>query len=320
MVDYSIEAEALEISRQYEAGWRSFRYRASDGVALAGRDYGDPDGSSLPVLCLPGLTRNGKDFHTLAVALSQSRERPRRVLTLDFRGRGDSEFDADTSRYTPAVELQDVLATLPEAGLGRVAVVGTSRGGLVGMLMAASAPETVAALILNDIGPVVETAGLARIAGYVVSPREPADWAEAAEFVKSVNQDQFPQLTDTEWLRFAVQIYRNRDGRPAVDFDPGLGVSFAAVDLTQPVPTLWDVYDGLAATPILALRGANSDILSTATLTDMASRHPRTQTFVVPDQGHAPLLWDTRTITHIGRYIDEIEAMAAPISLPPLNI
>ena len=307
----TFEKRIDEIAYDLETGWRPFRCRSADGLTLAGRLYGTPDSNKLPLLCLPGLTRNSKDFHVLARALSGERFGHRQVLALEFRGRGDSDRDSDWSRYDPAVELDDVCVALRHSGIDRYAILGTSRGGLVGLLLALTEIDNIAALILNDVGPAIETKGLARIRNYVSAAVCPDDWPAAVQAVKAVNGRYFPHFTDDDWLRFAMQIYRQVDGQPAIDFDPAIAHTLEKLDLEQPLPALWDVFDGLLTLPVMVIRGENSDILSEDTVDKMAACHPEFQTVTVADQGHTPVLWDDDIIQRIAQFLEAADARAS---------
>ena len=287
------------LQTEYETGFRPFHYTAADGLALSGRDYGDAASPFLPILCLPGLTRNSNDIHVVAKALSSDGQRPRRVLCLDFRGRGRSAYDPDPSHYNPNTEAADAQAALAAVGISRFVILGTSRGGIVGFVLAAMLPDQVAGLIVNDVGPVLDLDGLQRIKGYVGAPKSPADWAAAVAAVKAIN-GHFTALSDDDWLRFAVQIFRDENGRPVLDYDAAIGQTLPDLDPSTPLPGLWPLFDAIdPKIAMMAIRGANSDLLSVSTVAEMARRHPDFDAIEVPDQGHAPLLWDEPTIAAI---------------------
>ncbi len=283
-----------------ELPWTDIRYTARDGLRLYARHYPAPHSARRPVLCLPGLTRNARDFHVLAMALSQSKGHAREVFALDYRGRGQSEHAPDARTYTVFTELNDVLDFMTLAGLGHAAIVGTSRGGILAMLMGAARPATIGAVILNDIGPVIDAQGLARIAGYVGRVPVPLNWPEAAAIVKGMNAPLFPRVTDAEWAELARQWFEDKDGRPAQGYDPKLAQTLSP---EQKIPILWPQFLSLSHVPIMAIRGANSDLLSTKTLEEMARRHPNLTTLTVADQGHAPLLRDQPTISAIEAFL-----------------
>jgi pimeloyl-ACP methyl ester carboxylesterase len=283
---------------------RLFRWAAEDGTALVARLYG-PDRPTRPVLCLPGLTRNSRDFAALATALSGG-DRPRTVITPDYRGRGLSGR-ADPASYRPDVEARDILALLDALAVAAPAVVATSRGGIITMILAASAPDRVGPVVLNDIGPVIELDGLLAIRSRMQgSPdgERPGDWAGAAAELRSALQPSFAALCEEDWLRLARQLYREDGGRPVPDYDPALLDTFGSFDPAVGIPPFWPLFEALAPRPVLAIRGETSDPLSEATLAEMAARHPGLSIHRVPGQGHAPLLDDAPTVERIRGFLD----------------
>lgn len=278
-----------------------FAFSARDGLRLFVRHYQAPPSKARPVLCLAGVTRNGRDFHDLARALSQDREHPRRVYTLDSRGRGRSEFDSDWRNYTLPSEMLDVMDFFFVTGLHDLNVIGTSRGGLLAMLLATVQPGVMATVVLNDIGPVIERDGLARIAGYVGRSPLPHSWAEAGRMIRNMNARHFPTVSEATWDEVARALYNERNGKPAPGYDPKLSMTFSVLD--APLPPLWPQFEALKSIPAMAIRGENSDILSADTVTQMKKRHPALSTITVPGQGHAPLLKDAPTITAIARFL-----------------
>lgn len=265
-------------------------YTANDGLKLYARVYGAPTPSALPAICLAGLTRNAADFHGLALHLSRHPTSPRQVVAFDYRGRGRSDRDRTWTNYDVVVEANDVVAGLAALGIEHGAFIGTSRGGLIIHVLGAMRPTLLKAVVLNDIGPVVEGAGLAQIRAYLERAPKPRSLAEAVEIGRAAQKDNFPALTDADWERMARAFYREEKGRAVADFDPALLKTLKAVDLSSPLPTFWPQFDGLRAVPMLAIRGENSKLLSAETLDEMARRHPRLQTITVEGQGHAPLL------------------------------
>jgi len=270
-------------------GFSDFFYSAPDGLRLHARVYGEDGGSRLPVVCLPGLTRNARDFHALAVLLSQDRQNPRKVVAFDYRGRGQSAYDPDWNNYDLLVEANDILAGLIALGIEHAAFIGTSRGGLIIHVLAAMRPAVLKAVVLNDIGPVLESAGLSHIRGYLENPPRPKSFADAVTIQRAVHGENFPALSDSDWERFIRAIYRDENGVPVLDFDPAL-VNVLPKRTETPIPDMWPQFEGLSAIPLLVIRGANSRLLSSATLEEMARRHPLCKTVTVEGQGHAPLL------------------------------
>ncbi|MDX2258402.1 MAG: alpha/beta hydrolase [Hyphomicrobiaceae bacterium] len=275
--------------------------RVRDGLRLRVRRYPAPGSRLRPVLCLPGLTRNGRDFTDLAVTLAAAGPLARPVYTLDFRGRGHSEWDRDWKNYAVPVEALDVIDVLTALDLHDVAMVGTSRGGLVTMVLAAMQPSAIGLAVLNDIGPVLEPDGLVRIAGYVGRMPLPRTWQEAAQSVRDLNQRQFPSISPATWDAFARQVFNEKNGRPAPGYDPMLKNSMSVLD--GPMPKLWPQFEALARVPVLVLRGETSDLLSEATVSEMRVRHPRLESYTVPGEGHAPLLKDAATNAVVAEFI-----------------
>ncbi len=284
-----------------EEGFTSRFVSARDGLKLHVRDYGPPAAPALTALCLPGLARTSADFHTLALALANDPKRPRRVLALDYRGRGRSEHDRNWRNYDIKIELDDVLQVMAALGAGEAILIGTSRGGLITMAMAPVRPAAIAGVVLNDIGPVIDAQGLIRIRGYIGKMPQPRSWPEAAEIMRHYFGAQFPILNDADWLGYAQRTWEEAGGRFQPRYDPALAKTLEALDLEAPTPVLWPLFDALKHAPMLALRGANSDLLSDATLRAMAERREGCETFTVPGQGHAPILETKDVIGRIAR-------------------
>jgi pimeloyl-ACP methyl ester carboxylesterase len=280
---------------------------AQDGLKLHVRAYGSSATSALPVVCLPGLTRTGADFDTLASALADDAERPRYVLALDYRGRGLSDYDSNPDNYSLPVELADVLSVLTALEIGKAVFVGTSRGGLLTLLLGRARPTALAGVVLNDIGPVLEPPGLARIKSYVGRLPQLNSFGEAAESLRQLFSPQFPALSADDWRELAQRMFRDQGGRIIPDYDPKLAHALRDVDIERPLPALWEQFDSLADVPLLIIRGANSDLLSAATVDAMQARRTQSEVLVVPDQGHAPLLTDEETISRIGAFIRSCE-------------
>ena len=283
----------------------SITFSARDGLRLHARCYEAPGSLRPPVLCLAGLTRNSRDFQDLAVALSTG-PRARTVWALDSRGRGLSEHDRDWRNYSVPVEAQDVIDLAIVAGLHGASVIGTSRGGLIAMVLAAAQPTIIGAVVLNDIGPVIEHDGLARIAGYVSRMPVPGSWQEATEIVAGMSRRHFPDVTGEQWDQVARAWFNDRDGRPVAGYDAAIGRSISVT--ATPIPALWPQFIALAGVPMLAIRGETSDILGAHTLAEMQRRHPDCATLLVPREGHAPLLKDRRSLDTIGRFLTAVEA------------
>lgn len=287
--------------------WRDIFYTARDGLRLYARHYPAPGSTRRPVLCLAGLTRNSRDFHHLASVLSSPDvPTPRHVYAIDYRGRGRSAYDPDWQNYQVMNELLDTLDFMTIEGLSDTAIIGTSRGGILAMIMAAVRPGNIGAVVLNDIGPLIEREGLLRIVSYVGRIPLPSTWAEAGELVRSMAQRHFPGLPSGMWEDIARQQYNDEGGRPAPGYDQELNRTASILD--GPLPELWPQFRALARVPVLTLRGELSDILSAATAERMQREHPDMTLLTVPGQGHAPLLRDEPSIQAIVDFLTSADA------------
>lgn len=273
------------------AGFEDFFYHSADGLRLHARVYGAGIANRLPVVCLPGLTRNVRDFHELASYLSRDAETPRKVVAFDYRGRGESAYDPDWKKYEVTVEAGDVLASLAALGIDAAAFIGTSRGGLIIHVLAAIRPAVLKAVVLNDVGPVLEPAGLALIKAYLAAPQQrPSSWQAAADVQRAIHAKAFTALAEEDWAAMARAIYRERNGVLVPDFDPALLNGLAGLDLSRPLPDLWPQFEAMKDIPVMAIRGANSLLLSAEVLAEMQRRHSGLVAVTVEGQGHAPLL------------------------------
>jgi pimeloyl-ACP methyl ester carboxylesterase len=265
------------------------RFVAPDGLALAWEE----EGAGLPLLCLPGLTRNGADFDELGAALGGRH----RLIRLTLRGRGASDHDPEFANYNVAVEARDVVAFLDHLGLDRVVVVGTSRGGLIAMWLAATAKERLLGVLLNDIGPELAPEGLANIMSYLgVTPRARTH-AEVAAALETRMGERFPGLGPEKWQSLARRWFDEGADGIALNYDPRLRDAFAGQGEAPPMD-LWPLFDALEGLPVAVVRGANSDLLAAETVPAMRARRPDLIVAEVPDRGHVP-------------FLDEPEALAA---------
>lgn len=296
------------------AGYQDVWTRSADGLRLHARLYGERGGARLPVVCLPGLARSAVDFHALGTSLAGT---GRAVLAVDYRGRGLSDRDPDPANYTVQVETADLLGLLAELAIVEAAVVGTSRGGLIAMGLAAQKPGLVRGLVLNDIGPVIELSGLMRIKSYVGRLAAPRDMQEGAAILRSVFEPQFPELGDEAWLAWAKATWDERDGTLMLGYDPALARTLDALDPETAIPDLWSLFEALAGIPLLAIRGAHSDLLSAETLAAMAERHPNLDSVTVAGQGHAPLLQSPDLLRRIGDFVEMVDALSRQSGTPP---
>ena len=276
---------------------------APDGLRLHVCSYGSRVAPSPAVICLPGLARTGADFHALACALAGKADDPRFILAMDYRGRGRSDYDRNPRNYNVAVELSDILAVLTAFDIGRAVVIGTSRGGILAMLLASARPAALAGIVLNDIGPVIEGRGLARIKSYVGKLPQPKSIEDGAEILRRLFDAQFPRLSSDEWTDFARCTFKEERGRLVPTYDVRLAKTLDGINIARALPPLWREFDALARMPIMVIRGANSDVLSVTTVSAMRARRQDIETIEVPDQGHAPLLVEDEIIQKIGAFV-----------------
>ncbi|SHG06343.1 Pimeloyl-ACP methyl ester carboxylesterase [Kaistia soli DSM 19436] len=279
-----------------------FSYLGRDGLTLAGRDYGSGDSPLLPVVCLPGLTRTTRDFELLAAPLAA---RNRRVLVFDYRGRGRSGRDPTGLSYTVPTEIDDILLGMASRGVSRSVFVGTSRGGIIAMSLAAARPDLVAGAVLNDIGSVVEATGLLRIKSYVGKGAAPGDWGEAAGMLRALHGAFFPAFSDLDWQTQARLTFAEQDGKPVMDYDPLLARGLDALNDATPSADLSAVFQALVAVPVMLIRGGTSDLITRETAETMARQHPGLVTIEVPGEGHPPMLRGN-LVTAIADFIDGI--------------
>ena len=279
-------------------------WTSSDGLALHYRNYAGPDGGAkLPVLCLHGLTRNARDFAALAESLSPLR----RVIVPEMRGRGLSAYAPVSDTYTPATYVADVEKLLAEEGIDRFVVIGTSMGGLMAMLMAQAAPGRMAAVVMNDIGPEVDPAGLARIGGYVGQGRSYPTWMHAARALAAVHAPAFPDYDLDQWLEMAKRtMVVTQNGRISYDYDMAIAEPFAKPGNAAPA-NLWLAFEALRNVPMLLVRGALSDLLSPDTVRQMGVRNPAMEVVTVPRIGHAPTLDEPEVRAAIRALLDATE-------------
>jgi pimeloyl-ACP methyl ester carboxylesterase len=294
-----VSADARQPDKKH--AWRDGFVTVRDGLKLHYRDY---PGSAArpPLLCLHGLTRNSSDFAEFAERYS-----PRfRVIALDFRGRGRSDYDPRPSRYTPLIYAGDVIRLLDDLGLGSAIFVGTSLGGLVTMTMAAMAPSRIAAAILNDIGPEPNRVGLNRIMTYVGKDVRFKNWDEAAETIAD-NHGRLPaSFTHADWLAMAKRNCREQDGEIVYDYDMTIAVPFK---ISGPAPRvdLWPLFSSLAQKPLLVVRGELSDLLSAASMEKMRLAAPFAKFAVVPGVAHAPTLGEPAAVAAIDGFLGSLD-------------
>jgi pimeloyl-ACP methyl ester carboxylesterase len=280
------------------------RYLTSDdGLRLHYLDYDAHASDRAPVIFLTGLTRNARDYEDIAPRLAHNR----RVICPDPRGRGLSDYDPNPVNYHPTTHVRDTLKLLDEAGIEKVICIGTSMGGIMSMMMAASTPERIAGIVLNDVGPDVNAEGVARIQSYVGLLEPCADWAAAVDQFKDFNKGEFANLSEEEWERFTRRLYREfEDGKIAFDYDPGIGQNLRQG--TAVPPDLWPLYDAASQFPMMVLRGAITDILRIDTVETMKERNPDLTVITVPDRGHTPTMDEPIVVEALESFLAKVDA------------
>ncbi len=277
-------------------------WTSADGLTLHYRDYSGGEPGRPPILCIPGLTRNCRDFEPLADAFAGDWQ----VLCADLRGRGMSDYARDSSSYQPLQYAADILALLDHLAIERVVAVGTSLGGIVIMLLAMQAPERLAGVVLNDVGPEIEAEGLARIRGYVGQGRSFPTWMHAARGLREQAGAAHPEFAISDWLKLAKRLMAVGPGaRIAFDYDMKIAEPFQTAEGTAPVD-MWPAFRALGGRPALAIRGELSDILSVATLERMAVELPALDVCMVSRTGHAPTLDEPEAQAAIGRLLAKV--------------
>jgi pimeloyl-ACP methyl ester carboxylesterase len=283
-------------------GYEDRYWWSPDGLRLHYRDYPGGEAGRPPILCLPGLTRNARDFDELAAKLSPEW----RVLALDFRGRGESGYAKDPMSYAPLTYVGDVDALLGDQGIGRFAAIGTSLGGIVTMLLAGAERGRLAGALLNDVGPDIDPRGLQRIRGYVGRASSWPTWMHAARGLQEANGDIYPDWEIQDWLRMAKRVHRlNAAGRIVLDYDGRIAEPFR-VPGNEAGPDMWRALDALADTPTLVVRGERSDVLAARTAERMAATLHRAELATVPRVGHAPTLEEPELAEPIARWLERV--------------
>lgn len=278
---------------------QEFLVSVQDGRRLFVRDEGPLAARNTPVLCLPGLTRNGSDFDALTRHLAKQR----RVVRIDYRGRGRSERDPDWRNYRPAMTVADTLQTIAALDLHRILAVGTSFGGGLAMALAVAGPLTLAGAVLNDIAPDIEPGASARILDYIAEDRPQRDWESAVAFLQSTLPN-LPLKSEADWLHFARATYqKGPDGLLHYDWDVALARPFRE----EKPADLWPLFRALARHPILAIRGALSDVVSETAFAAMTTTKPDLRSVVVPEVGHAPALDEAPVLEAIDALLDDLD-------------
>jgi len=283
------------------ADWSNGVWWSNDGLRLHYRDYAG-SASRPPIICIPGLTRNARDFEGVADRLAGDW----RVICVDLRGRGESAYAKDPMTYVPLTYLQDMEALVRELALERFVLFGTSLGGLIAMLMAMSGGNRIAGALLNDVGPVLETRGLDHIRSYVGRPQSWPTWLHAARALQESQRDRYPDWEIDQWLVYAKRVAKlTSAGRIVLDYDMRIAEPFklpndSAVDL-------WPAFRGLAAIPTTLVRGELSDLLSAETAARMKKEMPKLVVARVPGIGHAPTLDEPEAVAAIDALLGRVQ-------------
>jgi pimeloyl-ACP methyl ester carboxylesterase len=289
-------------------------YTSSDGLKLHYRDYPGPAGAPFTVLCVPGLTRNARDFEELAPHLAQKY----RVLCVDLRGRGLSEFAKEPATYIPPVYVRDMAALIDAAGLAQVALIGTSLGGIISMIMAGVMPARLLGVVLNDIGPEIDPAGLTRIAGYLGKTTPVTNWDDAAAAIQRLDGTIYPGYQPADWQKMARRRFvQAPDGSFRPDYDLNISKPFAG---STAAIDLWPFFRAMKRIPVLAIRGGTSDLLNPAVFARMKHELPHIEQAVVPLHGHAPYLDEPEALQAIDRFLAALPARLGPLTVLRRNI
>ncbi|MGI9376358.1 alpha/beta hydrolase [Altererythrobacter sp. FM1] len=284
-----------------ERAWADRTWQTADGLELHYRDYPGRDDRP-PVICLHGLTRNARDFAALAERIAGEW----RVIVPEMRGRGESDYAKDSATYTPLHYVADVMALLAEQGIERFVSVGTSLGGLMTMLIAATTPDRIAAVLLNDVGPQLEAAGLERIVDYVGQGRSFPTWMHAARALEAQHRESHPGFTIDDWLAMAKRVMvLGSGGRIAFDYDMAIAAPFEDADPSA-APDMWPMFETLAGRPLALVRGECSNVLSAATAQEMKRRIPAMDLVTVPNVGHTPLLTEPEAVAALDRLLAQV--------------
>lgn len=290
------DGEEAAVGGRYADG----HFTVQDGLQLYYRDYAGP-GDKPPLLCLHGLTRNSHDFAEFAERYSARS----RVLALDFRGRGLSDYDPLPARYTPLNYAADVVQLLDGLGIGQAVFIGTSLGGLVTMIIASTAPQRIAGAILNDVGPDVDGAGIGRILTYVGKDKRFESWDEAAETIAGNYGSAFERYSHEDWVAMAKRNCREENGEIRFDYDMAIAEPFKSIG-SAPAADLWPLFEALSQKPLLVIRGAKSDLLTAATARKMQEVAPAMKLATVPGVGHAPELNEPEALAAIDEFLAKL--------------
>ena len=281
--------------------YSDYWYQSSDGLRLYARQYGN-ESADRTIICIPGLTRNSADFAPLCEHLADGY----RIFAVDLRGRGSSDYDPQPENYHPGSYAADIISLLDDLALPSAIIIGTSLGGLVSMVLAATALERISAVIMNDIGPEADQTGIDRIKAYVSKPSSVSNWADAVAKTKLIQGQEYPEFSDQDWINFSKNLDReNSGGQPVLAYDPAIA-QLLIQPSDQPAPDLWPLFTLLSNTPMLLLRGELSDILSPHCVGRMCELKPDIQFLEIANCGHAPLLSEASALHAIDDFLAKL--------------
>ena len=284
------------------AEWTDRSWNSVDGLKLHYRDYAGPH-ERPPILCIPGLTRNARDFEPVADRYAGNW----RVIAVDLRGRGQSAHDPDPANYAPMTYVADLMKLLDQLGIADAVFVGTSLGGLCTMLLAADDPERIAGALINDIGAEIDQAGIDRIGGYLGQDTRYQDWNAAAAALAERNGDMFPHWQESDWQRFSRRICREEGDEIRYDYDMRIADNFRRA-AGKPQIDFWPFFRALDGRPVTILRGELSDLLSADTAKRMASEFDDVELVTIPGTGHAPSLDEPKSLAALDRLLERVLA------------
>ena len=284
------------------ADYVDYWFKSNDGLNLYARDYQhqSPTGT---LICIPGLTRNCADFTALCQHLAPSY----RIIAVDLRGRGRSDYDPNPLNYHPGTYVEDIAALIDALQLDDVVLVGTSLGGLVSMFLTAMQPSRIAAMIINDIGPEANPAGLERIKSYVCNPPPVISWKQAISTTRDIMAHAYPNFNDSDWEAFCKNLFKENDqGIPERNYDPAISVLLEQQQDNAVPPDLWPLFRTLESKPLLLFRGQLSDVLTMACVETMKDLHPDMQFVEIAQCGHTPLLSENTSLQAIDRFLHSL--------------
>ena len=284
-----------------EESYKENYIRVQDDMQLYYREYGDIWSKKTPVLCLPGMTRNSKDFHNVASWMA----RDRWVICPDYRGRGKSDYDPNWKHYNAMTYIYDLMQLIIACNLKDIIVIGTSMGGLLSMGLNLVKPNLIKGLIINDIGPTIASNGLGRIVNYIGVDKPKRSLEEAIDHLRTL----FPNmalLSRAEWIEFATNTFRKKeDGLYHYDWDVNIAKAIRAE--TGEMPDLWAMFRALKKIPLLVIHGEVSDILNIDTVKEMHAVHPQMTSITIPNVGHAPTLNEIESRKALDLFFQNIE-------------